>query len=265
MVLAPALTPQELEARNPLNILTPEKLELLKRTVAKDATNDELELFLHVARRSGLDPFARQIYFIKRSDGENGKRGTIQTGIDGYRSIAERSGNYAGSDDPIYEGEHKVRGKTAPLIAKVVVYKIVQGQRVAFTGQARWDEFYPGEKLGFKWHQMPYHMLAKCAEAVALRKAFPQQLAGLYVHEEMEQADRATRIGGKNVKSEDANPKDISEAQKFQQSKTMIQECNEASTLKEWAKAIKTAKMGKAPRATLLEMIDDKLKVLKKA
>lgn len=156
------------------------KLDLIKRTVANGATSDELDLFLYHARRAGLDPLARQIYFVKRKG-----RGTIQVGIDGLRLIADRTGIYAGNDDAVFEtGE----GEKYPAKATVTVYKMVQGQRCAFSATARWSEYYPGDEQGFQWRKMPHVMLAKCAEALALRKAFPMEMSGLYVHEEMEQA-----------------------------------------------------------------------------
>ena len=165
------------------------KLDLIKRTVASGATRDELELFLHHAKRAGLDPLSRQIYFVKRKG-----KGTIQVGIDGLRLIADRTGLYAGNDDADFESDPEGR----PLRATVVVYKIVHGQRCPFSATARWDEYFPGEEQGFQWKKMPHVMLAKCAEAQALRKAFPMEMSGLYVHEEMEQAsqeEQAQRTG----------------------------------------------------------------------
>jgi phage recombination protein Bet len=164
--------------------LTPEQVELLKRTICKDATNDELKLFLHVCQRTGLDPFARQIYAVKRTDNQtNEKKMVIQTSIDGFRLAASRSGKYAGSDDPVLDDEDQ------PSRATVTVYKMVQGQRCAFTATARWKEYYPGEKVGFMWRKMPCVMLSKVAEALALRKAFPADLSGVYAKEEMDQAE----------------------------------------------------------------------------
>jgi phage recombination protein Bet len=164
---------------------TPEQVELIKKTVANGASNDELALFLQVAKRSGLDPFTRQIHFVKRGD-----RATIQTGIDGYRAIAERTGTLAGIEDALYDSEDA----PVPKKATVTVYKLVAGTRVGFTASARWNEYAPiyGGKLSPMWQKMPYLMLAKCAEALALRKAFPNDLSGLYTNEEMQQAERAT-------------------------------------------------------------------------
>lgn len=154
-----------------------EKRALIKQTVAQDANDLELEFFLYNAQRFGLDPLARQIYFIKRKN-----KGTIQTGIDGFRLIADRTGAYAGNDDPVFTYDDS----PFPVSATVTVWKIVQGQRCPFTATALWAEYKPDQD--HMWRKMPHTMLAKCSEALALRKAFPANLSGLYAHEEMAQA-----------------------------------------------------------------------------
>lgn len=158
---------------------TQEQIELIKNTVAKGATIDEFKLFMVVAARSGLDPFTKQIHFVKR-----GGQGTIQTGIDGYRTIAERTKTLAGIDDAIYNTESEPH----PNKATVTVYRLIDGQRISFTASARWSEYVPQAGQDFMWKKMPYLMLGKVAEALALRKAFPNDLSGLYTHEEMAQA-----------------------------------------------------------------------------
>ena len=164
------------------------KLDLIKRTVAKGATQDEFELFLHACKRTGLDPLMKQIHAIKRWNAAEGRETmAIQTGIDGYRLVAERTGKYAGSDDPVFEMDGKALVK-----ATVTVWKLVDGQRFPFTASARWEEYVQKKKDGSVtsfWVRMPYGQLAKCAEALALRKAFPAELSGVYTHEEMQQAD----------------------------------------------------------------------------
>jgi phage recombination protein Bet len=155
-----------------------DKVELIKRTIAVGASDDELELFLYTAKRTGLDPLARQIYAIKRS----GKM-TIQTAIDGYRLIADRTGQLAGISDYIFDTEE---GKN-PGKATVTVHKIVNGTAREFTASARWSEY--SQPSSPMWQKMPYLMLGKCAEALALRKAFPADLSGIYTAEEMAQAD----------------------------------------------------------------------------
>lgn len=175
-----------------------QKTDLIRRTVAAGASADELELFFHQARRSGLDPLAKQIYFVKRQG-----KGVIQVGIDGLRLIADRTLSYAGSDDAEFSGNTP---NGYPAAAKVTVYKMVAGQRCPFSATARWDEYYPGDSQGFQWKRMPYAMLGKCAEALALRKAFPADMSGLYVHEEMDQAGTAEQVVATAPKVESPAP-----------------------------------------------------------
>ena len=154
-------------------------VQLIKDTIAVGATDNELQLFLYQAKRTGLDPINRQIFFIKRGDKVN-----IQTSIDGFRIIAERHGDYAGQDEPefIYDNNHKLN------VAKVRVYKWRGDQRyLAATGVAHMSEYMPMQGA-FMWTKMPHTMLAKVAEALALRKAFPQDLSGIYSDDEMAQA-----------------------------------------------------------------------------
>ena len=185
-------------------------IDLIKQTVAKDTTDAQLKLFLYTAQRTGLDPLTRQIHCVMRNTKKYDQNTrtwveepvmTIQTGIDGYRAIAERSGSLAGIDDAIYDSEESEH----PKKASVTVYRIINGIRCPFTATARWleyaqiyekDEYIDNRKtgktitvLGPMWKKMPYLMLAKCAEALALRKAFPNDLTGLYTNEEMAQAD----------------------------------------------------------------------------
>lgn len=171
----------------------PDMVSLIKRTVARGATDDELKIFLHQCQKTGLDPLARQIYFQKRKNSRGGEDMTILTGIDGYRLTADRSGKYAGSDDPVFDNEDN------PRKATVTVYKVVAGLRCAFTATARWEQYYPGDSQGFMWRKMPHLMLSKCAEALALRKAFPAELSGVYVKEEMDQAGPAIQLEEKRV------------------------------------------------------------------
>lgn len=155
-----------------------DKLELIKKTVAKGATDLELELFLHACKRTGLDPLMKQIYCIKRGD-----KMAMQTGIDGYRLIADRTGKYAGSDEPAYV----LADDGWPDVASVTVTKMVDGVPCKFSASARWKEYC--QESSPMWKKMPFLMLGKCAEALALRKAFPAELSGVYTHEEMGQAD----------------------------------------------------------------------------
>lgn len=158
-----------------------DELDIIKTTVAKGATDDELKLFLYYCATQNLNPLAKDVYFTKRN-GKNGATTAYITSIDTYRSRAEDTGCYAGNDDPVFDDEQN------PKKASVTVYKLVGGVRCPFTATARWDQYYPGDLQGFMWRKMPHLMLGKCAEALALRKAFPKQYKGLYIKEEMQQA-----------------------------------------------------------------------------
>lgn len=163
------------------------KIELLKNTVCMNATDDELELFLHVCNRTGLDPFRNQIYAIKRK----GKM-TIQTAIDGFRLIAERSGKYSPGREPTYGYDIQGKLKSATSFIKK---QTSDGSWHEVSATAFWDEYvqeYNGS-VGQFWKKMPHTMLAKVAEAIALRKAFPADLSGLYTTEEMDQADNEAK------------------------------------------------------------------------
>lgn len=198
-----ALVPQTTTDKGALPVaFSGDQVDLIKRTIAKGATDDELKLFLYTCEKRGLDPLAKQIYFQKRRSSKGEDNITIITGIDGYRLAADRTGKYAGNDDPIFDDEQN------PRKATVTVYKLIGGVRCPFTCSARWDQYYPGDSLGFMWRKMPHLMLGKCAEALALRKAFPQELSGLYIKEEMEQAGEPLKIADEPR----AEPKPVKQA-----------------------------------------------------
>lgn len=168
------------------------------------ALEADLAVFFHTCVRTGLDPFRKQIYMIGRWDSRaNRNKYTIQTGIDGYRVIANRTGSYVGSFE-----SWVANNDGHPISATVTVRKLVGSSAYDFEATAHWSEYSQtgkdGRPIGL-WAKMPHRMLAKCAEALALRKAFPEDLAGIYTDEEMSQAEQqpANLI---NVTSTQATP-----------------------------------------------------------
>lgn len=159
--------------------VTAEELDLIRKTVANGATDTELKLYLYDCQRQGVHPLDKLLHFTKR-----GGKYTPVTSIDLMRMRAADTGEYGGSDDALFGNQ----AQSYPESASVTVWRLVQSQRCAFTATARWDEYCPPTGSDHMWRKMPYTMLGKCAEALALRKGFPRQLAGLYATEELDQA-----------------------------------------------------------------------------
>lgn len=160
-----------------------EQLDLIKATFASGTTDNEFQLFVQTCKRLRLDPFARQAFCVKR-----GGLAQTQVSIDGFRVVAERSGEYEGQTAAQWCGPDGVwrdvwLEREPPAAARVGVYR--RGHREPMYAVARHASFAQSSPT---WTKMADIMLAKCAEAQALRKAFPQDLSGIYSVDEMEQA-----------------------------------------------------------------------------
>lgn len=172
-----------------------EDVILIRDTVCKGATETEFKLFINQARATGLNPLARQVFAVKRWDNNLGREAmSIQVSIDGFRLIAERTGKYSGQTPPQWCGMDGIwqdvwLESSPPSAARVGVL------RHDFTepcyGVARFNAYAQTKKDGtltMMWKKMGDVMIAKCAESLALRKAFPQELSGLYTSDEMAQS-----------------------------------------------------------------------------
>ncbi len=192
---------------------TPAQLQIIKRSVAPDTNNDEFDLFVETCKLYGLNPMKRQIGArVYSKDNPKKRRMAIVTEIGGFRAIAARAADYRpDEEEPHYTYNPELKGPTNPLgieRAKVCAFKMDENkvwQRVV--GVAYWDEFAPVEdewgedretgkrrptgkqSLGGNWVKMPRLMIAKCAEAQALRKGWPEDLSGLYEAAETDRAD----------------------------------------------------------------------------
>jgi phage recombination protein Bet len=200
-----------------LHHFTPEQVQLIKSLIAPKATDDELLLFLHYCTKTKLDPLARQIYCIHRrvkvkKQDDRGRwyddfeeRMTIQTSIDGFRVIAERTGQYGGVSEPEFFYDEK----GIMDYCRIIVYRWRGDVRYeAAVAVAYWAEYaamYDGQPTGM-WAKMPHGQISKVTEALALRKAFPQDLGGMYIEEEMDQADNTEQEQPKPAETVQAPP-----------------------------------------------------------
>ncbi len=167
---------------------TKNRFEVIQRIYFKNLTMDDIAVFGHVCKHVGLDPFIKQIYpvirEVKQKDGSKKPTMSIQTGIDGYRAIAERTGRYSPGKEPLfrYDKDNRLFSATA-----YVMKMTNDGKWHEVAATAIMSEYRPAFQNDF-WGSKPHIMLSKCAEALALRKSFPAELSGVYTKEEMDQA-----------------------------------------------------------------------------
>lgn len=189
---------------NELIAFNTEELAVIKNMFCANATDMEFKLFIEMSKALGLDPKKKEIYFIKYGTGERAKP-TMIVGIDGYRKIAERSGRYMPGREPSFTYKNNLLFSATAYVKKLGPDK--QWHDVGAT--AILSEYDAGQG---QWKKMPHAMLAKCAESLALRRAFPAEMSGTYTEEEMEQVDASVnKSTGEITKSVDVGSKLVGE------------------------------------------------------
>jgi phage recombination protein Bet len=211
---------QEIVARineEKISIFSEKDLNILKTTICKNCSDADIELFCMVCKKTGLCPFSKQIYpVIRKSNMKNPETGkweniecmTIQTGIDGYRLIADRTGRYCPGKEPTY-----VYDKSGKLISATVYIKkqTLDGVWHEVAASAFYSEYvqtYKDKTTNQNvptqfWIKMAHNQLAKCAESLGLRKAFPGNFSHVYTDDEMQQANNeAIVIQPDNIEGE---------------------------------------------------------------
>jgi phage recombination protein Bet len=216
-------------------VMPREKIDLLKRTIAKEADDDQLALFLHICQRHGLDPFAKQVYATffhndKSRKGEGPKDMVIITGIDGFRKMAARDhkdfggtsgGKYSFFDPPL-------RTPAGRLIPESVSLKVHRKGCEPIEITIFWEEFAPRDLTSSKadfWNRMPKAQLEKCCEARGLRKEFPG-LGDVFIIEEMAQRMETQTDSGREITNEagfNANGTAVTHQARYQQGRERAQ------------------------------------------
>lgn len=173
----------------------PEVWNTLKESIYPGASDNSVIMVLNYCKSMKLDPIMKPVHIVPM----NGKD-VVMPGVALYRILAARSGNYAGMSEPEYgqdveeiftdkyNKQHKVK---YPEWCKITVKKLLNGTVIEFVAKEYWKENYAtmgrdSTCPNSMWEKRPYGQLAKCAEAQALRKAFPEVLGGMVTSEEME-------------------------------------------------------------------------------
>lgn len=179
-------------------------IDVVRQVAAPGANDAEFAVFVYQAKRTGLDPLARQVYCLKI-----GGKISTQAGIDGFRVIAERTGKYRGQEPRQWCGDDGVwkdvwTGDKPPVAARVgiirsdfdkPIYGVAHYREYVVEVEARDEQGKNYWRPNYMWDKMAAGQLAKCAEALGLRIAFPQDLSGIYTADEMEQAQSRQRAG----------------------------------------------------------------------
>lgn len=156
----------------------------LKNSFYPGAKDESIEMVIAYCRAAGLDPMTKPVHIVPMNVKKPGSRDyewrdVVMPGIELYRIKADRSGKYAGQDDAVFGPDVERWNMTFPQWCKITVYKMVEGSRVPYSAKVFWLESYAtqgkdSDAPNAMWRKRPYGQIEKCAEAAALRKAFPE-------------------------------------------------------------------------------------------
>ncbi|WP_278976723.1 phage recombination protein Bet [Oligella urethralis] len=177
-------------------------MSALRNSVFPGASDESIYMAAQYCAARKLDIFKKPIHIVPLSvrDSITGKyetRDVIMPGIYELRTTAFRTGEMAGIDEPIFGEEKKIKGVDAPEWCKVTVYRVVNGVRYAFSHVEYFEEAAATKnngELNSMWTKRPRGQLAKCAEAGALRKAFPDEMGGIMTSDEISEMDNMPEI-----------------------------------------------------------------------
>ncbi len=249
LAVVPALT-SALPTEQARPFFSPEQEKLIRDTFLSGASAAEGEVLLEVARARKLSPILGQIHFVKRNQWDAASHSNIpkwscQVAIDGFRIRAERTGLYDGSDEATWV----VGEDNYPRECRVVVHRRDRTRPiVATTRFSEYAQFTRDNKLTKMWAEKPFMMLEKCAEAAALRKAFPEEFGGLYEpaelmkEQEVLQGDAAPVLGATIPKERASAPGPSTPVAKGDTSEKAAAEVIDASSLDAELTATTTAK-----------------------
>jgi phage recombination protein Bet len=187
----------------------------LRNSLYPSASDASIRMVVDYCVARKLDPLKKPCHIVplrvKDAQGQWGWRDVVMPGIYELRTTAMRTGLYVGQDEPLYGPVVPFMGVMAPEWVKIVVHRYSELAKEArpFTGMARYSECVGLTKDGAvndRWSKAPYQMLEKCAEAAALRKAFPDEIGGEYAAEEMEGQQPAEREIAPNPKAQSKPP-----------------------------------------------------------
>lgn len=212
-----------------IGVLAPEQLKTLEQAsiIPSRTPASQVSVFAQVCKEKGISPFSKHIYLLRY-----GNKYQAIMGIDGFRFIAERTGLHAGTDEVTFDNGMTLdecigKSKSQPRSASCTVYKIVAGVRVAYTHSVKWSEFAGSGN----WKKMPFQMLAKVAEAFALKKAFPGALSGVHVEEEKAAFMESAGVEVEEVMSEEeskaAYDNLIADINEYKDGDVLMQEFND--------------------------------------